>query len=199
MDSFDDKNDVLALLIHLGYLAYNPEEESAEIPNEEIRTEFQKAVQSVKWTEILDFLKESERLLAAVNRKDNNEVAKIIEAVHDTSVSILQYNDENSLSYVLDKAFLGTMNFYFKPKRELPAGKGFADIVYIPKPEYRKNHPSLVVELKWNQEDKTAIDQIKKKQYQESIKEYTDNILFIGINYDRKSKKHECLIEEFKN
>ena len=55
MDSFDDKNDVLALLIHLGYLAYNPKEESAEIPNEEIRTEFQKAVQSVKWTEILDF------------------------------------------------------------------------------------------------------------------------------------------------
>ena len=91
------------------------------------------------------------------------------------------------------------MNFYFKPKRELPAGKGFADIVYIPKPEYRKNHPTLVVELKWNQDAKTAIDQIKKKQYQESIKEYTDNILFIGINYDRKSKKHECLIEEFKN
>ena len=101
--------------------------------------------------------------------------------------------------YVLDKAFLATMNFYFKPKRELPAGKGFADIVYIPKPEYRKNHPALVVELKWNQDAKTAIDQIKKKQYQESIKEYTDNILFIGINYDRKSKKHECLIEEFKN
>ena len=176
-----------------------PEKETAEIPNEEIRTEFQKAVQSVKWTEILDFLKESERLLAAVNRKDNNEVAKIIEAVHDTSVSILQYNDENSLSYVLDKAFLATMNFYFKPKRELPAGKGFADIVYIPKPEYRKNHPALVVELKWNQDAKTAIDQIKKKQYQESIKEYTDNILFVGINYDRKSKKHECLIEEFKN
>ena len=91
------------------------------------------------------------------------------------------------------------MNFYFKPKRELPAGKGFADIVYIPKPEYRKTNPALVVEMKWNQDARTAIDQIKKKQYPEIIKEYTDNILLVGINYDRKNKKHECIIEELEN
>ena len=70
--------------------------------------------------------------------------------------------------------------------------------MYIPKPEYRKTHPALVVELKWNQDAQTAIDQIKEKQYQKAIEEYIGNILLVGINYDKKSKKHECQIEEYK-
>ena len=90
------------------------------------------------------------------------------------------------------------MKYYYKPKRELPAGKGFADIIYFPKPQYMNKYPTLVIELKWNHSTKTAIDQIKEKQYPESIKDYTGNILLIGINYDKKNKKHTCQIEEYK-
>ena len=88
------------------------------------------------------------------------------------------------------------MDKYFDPVREFPTGKGFADFVYIPKPEYREGNPALVVELKWNKDAVSAINQIKEKNYPNSIKKYTDNILLVGINYDKKTKKHECLIEK---
>ncbi len=88
------------------------------------------------------------------------------------------------------------MEFYSRPLRELPTGKGFADIVYLPKPEYREDYPALLVELKWNKDALSAIDQIKEKNYPSSIKDWTDNILLVAVNYDKKSKKHECVIEK---
>ena len=108
-------------------------------------------------------------------------------------------NDENSLSSVLTIAYLSSMQYYFKPVREFPTGRGFADFVYIPKPEYKANYPALVVELKWNKNAKTALQQISEKKYPESIAEYTGEILLVGINYDKKTKKHECVIEEYQN
>ena len=110
----------------------------------------------------------------------------------------IQYNNENSLSGVLAIAYLSAMQYYFKPVRELPTGRGFADFIYIPKPEYRDDYPALVVELKWNQNASTALQQIKNRKYPESIRDYTENILLVGINYDKKSKVHECRIEELK-
>ena len=89
------------------------------------------------------------------------------------------------------------MQYYFKPVREFPTGRGFADFVYIPKPEYKADYPALVVELKWNKNAKTALQQISEKKYPESIAEYTGEILLVGINYDKKTKKHECVIEEY--
>lgn len=198
MDTFNDKNDVLALLIHLGYLAYDIAKGEAHIPNEEIRTEFKKATELVKWKDLTNLFKKSDELLKAIKEKNNNKVAEIIEQIHQENVSIIQYNDENSLSCIVTIAFLGTIDFYMKPTRELPAGKGYSDIVYLPKPEYINLYPALVIELKWNHDTRTAIDQIKEKQYSETIKDYTDNILLIGINYDKKSKKHTCQIEEYR-
>ena len=90
------------------------------------------------------------------------------------------------------------MQYYFKPIRELPAGRGFADFIYLPKPEYRSDYPALLVELKWNQNAKTALTQIKEKKYPDSILSYTGEILLVGINYDKKSKVHQCIIEPFK-
>lgn len=87
------------------------------------------------------------------------------------------------------------MQYYFKPVRELPTGRGFADFVYIPKPEYRGEYPALVVELKWNKNVETALQQIKNKNYTEALSDYTEDILLVGINYDKASKRHECLIE----
>ena len=101
----------------------------------------------------------------------------------------------NSLSSVLTIAYLSSMQYYFKPVRELPTGRGFADFVYIPKPEYMGEYQALVVELKWNKNVKTAVQQIGDKNYTESLSDYTGDILMVGINYDKASKKHQCLIE----
>ena len=89
------------------------------------------------------------------------------------------------------------MRYYFKPIREFPAGRGFADFVYLPKPEYSRDYPVLVVELKWNQNAQTAIWQIKNRQYPEAVANYTGNILLVGISYDKKQKAHNCVIEKY--
>ena len=128
---------------------------------------------------------------------DNETVAELIENIHTQFVSTIQYNDENSLSSVLTIAYLGAMQYYFMPIRELPTGRGFADYVFIPKPEYIGEVPALLVELKWNKTAKTALQQIKDKNYVQAISSYTGDILLIGINYDKKSKKHECAIEKY--
>ena len=112
-------------------------------------------------------------------------------------VSMFQLFNENSLSSVLTIAYLSTMQYYFKPIRELPAGRGFADFVFLPKPEYRGDYPALVVELKWNKKVQTAMQQIKERKYPLSILNYTGNILLVGINYDKDNKEHQCLIEKY--
>ena len=88
------------------------------------------------------------------------------------------------------------MQYYFKPVREMPTGRGFADIVLLPKPEYIASYPALIIELKWNKDAITAINQIKEKNYPEAVKKYTGNIMLVGINYDKKTKKHSCIIEK---
>ncbi len=155
--SFADKDDVLTYLVHLGYLAYDQDAESAFVPNEEIRQELIKATKRKKWNELLAFQQESNRLLEATLDMDAPAVAESIERVHAQYASSIQYNNENSLSSVLTIAYLGSMQYYFKPIREFPAGKGVADFVFIPKAEYRDDCPSLVVELKWNESVRTAI------------------------------------------
>ncbi len=194
--SFDSKDDVMTYLIHLGYLAYNEKKKTAFIPNEEIRGVMVRAVRKKKWNKLIEWIGESESLIDATLRLDGKAVAAQIEKIHDKYASEIKYNDENALSSVLTIAYLATMDTYFNPVRELPSGKGFADFVYIPKPEFRDEYPALVVELKWNRDAESAIDQIKEKNYPDSIKEYTDNILLVGISYDRKTKMHECRIEK---
>ena len=196
MVSFRDKDDVITLLIHLGYLGYNQKRGQAFIPNEEIRFEFAMATKLNKWSELISFQKESRMLLESVLDEDTAAVSEMLERIHNQYASNIQYNDENSLSSVLTIAFLSTMDYYFKPIRELPAGRGFADFVYIPKPEYRGAYPALVVELKWNKDVATAINQIKEKRYAESLADYAGDILLVGINYDKKTKEHSCSIEK---
>lgn len=198
MVNFTDRDDVLTVLIHLGYLAYNQKRKVAFIPNEEIREEFLAAVKRKKWNELLDFQRASKNLLDATLDMDAEAVAECIEKIHMEYTSVIQYHDENSLSSVLAIAYLGAMEYYFKPIRELPTGRGFADFVFLPKVEYRDSYPALLVELKWNQSAKAAIEQIKEKDYPVSLAQYTGNLLLVGINYDKKSKQHQCLIEEIK-
>lgn len=100
MISFQNKDDVITLLIHLGYLAYDQKYRKAFIPNEEIRQEFVLATKSKKWNELLDFQRESKELLEATLDMDCDTVAEKIEKIHTQFASTIQYNDENSLSSV---------------------------------------------------------------------------------------------------
>ena len=195
--SFANKDDVLTYLIHLGYLAYDRTFRTAFIPNEEIRQELILATKRKKWNELIVFQKESEQLLKDTIQMNGNAVAKEIEKIHREYTSVIQYNNENSLSCVLSIAYLSAMQYYFKPIRELPTGRGFADFVFIPKKEYANEYPALVTELKWNKNAQTALNQIKEKQYPQSLLQYTGQILLIGINYDKKTKEHSCKIERF--
>ena len=132
-----------------------------------------------------------------LHRLHCSKVAKQIEKIHTEYVSAIHYNNESSLGSVLAIAYLSAMQYYFKPVREMPTGRGFADFVFMPKPEYRNGYLALVVELKWNKTADTALQQIKDKKYPESLLSYTGNMLLVGINYDKEKKEHQCVIEEY--
>lgn len=183
-------------MIHLGYLAYNQETQAAFIPNEEVRQELLKATRRKRWNEFLTFWQESFALLDATLNMDASTVAKQIEKIHMDYASMIRYHDENALSSVLSIAYLSAIQYYFKPIRELPTGRGFADFVFIPKKEYAHDYPALIVELKWDKSAQAAIQQIREKQYPVSISQYTGDLLLVGINYDKKTKAHQCSIEK---
>ncbi|MFR9073535.1 MAG: AAA family ATPase [Blautia sp.] len=197
MINFSSKDDVLTYLIHLGYLGYDQNTQSAFIPNEELRQELTAATRRKRWDEMMAFQAASDQLLDATLDLDTETVADEIEKIHSSYTSVITYHDENSLSSVLTIAYLSSMKYYFKPIRELPTGRGFADFVFLPKPEYIQQYPAMVVELKWNKSAQTALNQIADKKYPESLRQYTGEVLLVGINYDKKSKKHECGIESY--
>ena len=200
MVTFKNRDDVITALIHLGYLAYDRRYETAFIPNEEIRMEFVDAVEDKKWNELLTFQQESEELLDATLNMDEEAVAEGMEKIHTEYAPAIQYNSENSLSGVISIAYLGSMQYYYKPVREFPTGRGFADFVYLPRPEYAKDYPALLIELKWNQSAEGAISQIKQKRYPEVLSGFGGDILLVGISYDKNAKaenrKHTCIIEK---
>jgi hypothetical protein len=193
MTSFKSKDDVLTVLIHLGYLAYDETTNEAYIPNEEVRSAFERTIKRTDWTPVIDAINKSERLLKLTWAKESDEVAEYISEVHMQNTSILQYNDENSLSCVITLAYYNAINDY-TVIRELPSGLGFADIVYLPKKHSDK--PTMIVELKYNKNAKAAIEQIKEKKYPKSLQDYKGNLLLVGVNYDKDTKKHSCIIED---
>ena len=193
MTTFDNADDVLTLLVHLGYLTYNFEDKTVTIPNTEVRAEFVTAIKSLKWNHVVDAIRDSQKLLQAIWNQETDVVAEGIQRVHEQNTSILAYNDENALSCVLSLA-LYTANDYYTIIRELPAGKGYADLVFIPR---KKHHdkPAIIVELKWDKNAKDAIAQIKDKHYSSALDEYQGNVLLAGISYNKETKIHECMIE----
>ena len=107
----------------------------------------------------------------------------------------MRINNENSLNGVLSIAYLGALQYYFKPIREMPTGRGFADLLFIPKKEF-PDVPAMILELKWNRYAETALRQIKDKKYDSILDSYHRKVLLVGINYDKKSKSHDCIIEQ---
>ena len=194
MTTFRTEDDVLTLLIHLGYLSYDYENKTVKIPNNEVREEYVNSVSVSDWGEISKALKNSADTLQAIWQGRPEQVALGIQQAH-FETSHIQYNDENALSYTVSLALYAARNFY-TIHREFAGGKGFADMVFLPRKKF-PDKPALVIELKWDHSAQGAITQIKQKQYCESLKEYHGNLLLVGINYDTKSRIHTCKIEPF--
>ena len=194
MSIVQSKDDVLTVLIHLGYLSFDRVQEKCFVPNKEVASELTNAVEDTDWTNVIRALKQSEDLLQATLDGDEEAVARGIDAVHDENTSILSYNNENSMACVLSLAYYYAKNNYII-LRELPSGKGFADIVMIPLKNVAS--PALVIELKYDKSTEAAISQIKARNYPQAVAGYTGDILLVGINYDKDTKQHECQIERW--
>lgn len=194
MRTFNSNDDVLTLLVHLGYLSYCEEGSTVRIPNEEVKREFINSIEDLAdWSTVVSAIQSSELLLQAIWNKETALVAERVQKVHEQNTAILEYNDENSLSCVLSLA-LYTASHYYTIIRELPTGKGYADLVFIPRKKFA-DKPAMVVELKWDKTASGAISQIKEKHYISAMDDYHGNLLLVGLNYDKGTKIHECLIE----
>ena len=196
--TFRDRNDVLTLLIHLGYLVYDEETQKVRIPNEEIRLEFARAIRQIKRDETIRRVQESEQLILDTVHQNEEAVARQIEKIHEEE-SPLYYNNEQALRSVIKRAYFSYGDEYIMFE-ELPAGVGYADIVYLPKRD--SVLPILIVELKWNQSVESALEQIRDRRYPAVFKNYGSDILLVGISYDREApagkRKHQCRIEKYR-
>ena len=197
MVTFHSKDDVLTLLIHLGYLAIKGSTNLGvivHIPNEEIKLEFKTCVKNNnRYAGVYDLIKNTDVLLNEIWSLNSEAVAKIFDEAYQDHTSILTYNNENSLANVIAiSLFLSTTNTY-NVVRELPTGKDYADLVYLPKPGVNK--PALLIELKFDKSALTAITQIKEKNYLQFFKAYKGEVLLVGINYSKDTKTHQCIIE----
>ncbi|MEY8522155.1 AAA family ATPase [Lachnospiraceae bacterium 38-10] len=186
------EDDVFTLLIHLGYLGYDERDRCVFIPNGEVRSEYVNAVSVSEWGEVSKALKNSADTLNAIWQGRPKQVAEGIRQAH-FETSHIQYNDENALSYTISLALYAARNFY-TVHRELAGGKGFADLVFLPRKQFQ-DKPALVVELKWDKDARGAIEQIKEREYCKSLEGYEGNIILVGVNYEVKSKEHTCVIE----
>jgi len=194
MSTFNSSDDVLTLLVHLGYLSYYFDQSTVRIPNEEVKREFINSIEDLdSWSTVVSAIQSSKSLLQAIWNNEVGVVAKGVQKVHEQNTSILAYNDENSLSCVLSLA-LYTANEYYTIIRERPTGKGYADLVFIPRKKFA-DKPAMVVELKWDKSASGAISQIKDKNYISALNDYHGNLMLVGINYDKETKSHECVIE----
>ena len=201
MVTFESKDDILTLLIHLGYLGYNFDDRTVYIPNKEIADEFVISMEATGlWKETIGAVMQSRKLLEDTLRGDSESVARAIEQVHDSNSSVINYNNEQSLRFIILIAYYYAKEHY-DIVQEMPAGKGFADIMFIPKPKTNtEKYPPMVVELKWDYSAETAIRQIKERNYSEKLQSF-EKVLLVGISYKKdikENKKHECIIEEYK-
>ena len=195
LTSFKSKDDVLTALIHMGYLGYDPATKNAFIPNEEVRDVFESAIKVGEWNDICDALRKSDGLLRATWDCDSDKVAEEIAASHQDYTSILEYHDENSLALAIMMSYY-TARKHYVVVREFPSGKGYADIVFIPKRGVP--YPAMIVELKWNKTADGAINQIHNKNYDGKLKDYGGELLLVGIDYDKVEKRYTCEISRNK-
>ncbi len=196
-ETFHSKDDVLTLLIHLGYLTYHEDDRTARIPNEEIRSEFNKILKGTgvndQWIKLI---RKSEQLLKDTLAGNSDAVATAISEIRRTEYAPTFYHHEQALRYLIKFAYIAAIGQYLKIE-ELPSGHGLADLAYIPKPG--STLPGMIIELKWDQSAEGALQQIKDRKYSSVLRQLGDDVLLVGINYDTGSKAHTCRIERIQD
>jgi hypothetical protein len=196
MDCFYSKDDVFTYLIHLGYLSYNKKDKTCCIPNEEVRQEWVRSVKlSPDYKKLMEIINASKKLLDATVEGNEEAVARALDAAHTEVTNPLTYNDEHCFQSAICLAYFYA-NTRYTLFKELPTGKGYADLVLIP---YLPNIPAMVIELKHNKSAGSALQQIKDKNYCQALNNYKGDLLFVGVNYDEKTKEHSCKIERLEN
>ncbi len=194
LKSITNKDNVFTYLIHLGYLSYNYKDGTCGIPNEEVRMEWVNAIDDENdYNAIMSIINTSKRLLDETIKGNEEAVATALDAAHAQITNPLTYNDEHCFQSAICLAYFYANTRYTLIK-EMPTGKGYADLVLIP---YLPNIPAMVIELKHNKSTESALNQIKERNYNQALGLYYDNLLFVGINYDKETKKHTCKIERF--
>jgi alpha-galactosidase len=176
--------------------------ETVRIPNEEIRIEYAESVHEVTHIETIQRVKRSVQLMKDTIDMNADAVAAELQKVHTEEYHPRHYNNEQSLRGTIKLAFFAYKDEYLQLE-ELAGGTGYADIVYLPK--RNSDYPALVVELKAfdknhpQNDAEGAIAQIKNRQYPEILDNYIDEILLVGISYDKDDpdKKHTCVIESW--
>ena len=187
----NSRDEILSAMVVYGFLSYHDHE--LRIPNRELMEKFEKVLKRESMGAIAEITKQSKAVLQATLAKDSDTVAQYLEAVHDHEIPFLKYNDENSLSCVVTLCYLYAREHY-DIEREMKSGKGYVDYLFTPK---KKQYPPIILELKYDKSAKDAIDQIHEKHYIDKVKDYQE-ILLVGINYDKQAKHYECIIESYR-
>ena len=200
MVTIEEKDDVFSLLVCLGYLGCsdidgNDDLKQAYVPNKEIKRALMGIIRKQEWYERMETIKRSENLLKAILELDGTTAAALIQDVHNSpAVTLLDYNDEESLTYCVMTGLLWSTLGKYISRREEQAGKGRADLIY--EPAIKGTAPLILIEFKYDGSAEEAVEQIKTQEY---FKRYTGqyrNIIIVGINYSTKTKDHQCLIEK---
>ena len=195
MTDFSTRSDAFTYLIHLGYLAYDRIEKNCRIPNKEVQQEWFNAIEANDdYAFTNKIIQSSKELLMETLNCNKEAVAMALDDSHIHVTSNRSYNNEDALQSAIYLSYIYALNKY-TIIREMTSGKGFADVVFIP---FVADLPAMIIELKRNDSTESALNQIKEKKYFSSLNNYSGEILLIGVNYDEKSKKHECLIEKIK-
>jgi hypothetical protein len=201
MVSIRNKNDIFSLLVCLGYLGCSNIEgdnnnfKIAYVPNKEIKQALVSIIRTQEWYERMETIKRSENLLKAILELDGTTVAQLIQDVHNSpAVTLLDYNDEESLTYCVMTGLLWSTLGKYISRREEQAGKGRADLIY--EPVLKGTVPLILIEFKYDGSAKEAINQIKTQEYFKRYSEQYRDIIIVGINYSTKTKDHQCLIEK---
>lgn len=195
MTDFRSKDDAFTYLIHLGYLAYDKKEKTCRIPNKEVQQEWLSAVSiDDEYTVTNKIVRSSKELLKETIQMNEKSVAEALDESHIHVTSNRSYNNEDALQSAIYLSYIYALNKYTVIK-EMTAGKGFADVVFIP---FVPDVPAMIIELKRNGTTESALNQIKEKKYFSSLDNYNGEILLIAVNYDENTKKHECKIEKIR-
>ena len=189
----------MALLIHLGYLGWDSREDVAFVPNREVRQIFCDSTNEPSWESTFAAIEASKELVRATIAGEETRVAELLDKAHDCAGN-KTYNSEAALSYAVRLAYYAAQKWYTEVV-ELDSGRGYADVAYLPSPRCPEK-PALLVELKWMSDADTALSQIRDRRYHGRLEHYLENLLLVGISYDRDArpgsrgyKRHTCRIE----